>query len=332
MYAKSLVYASALVGLAAAQQSAYGQCGGIGWTGATTCVSGWTCTYGNDYYSQCLPGTAATTKTTTTSAKTTTKTTTTSTKTTTAAATNPTPTLYLCGDSTMAKGGAGDGATDGWGDVVPKYFTGITVNNQAIGGRSARSYTREGRFNTVIGLVKAGDYVVIEFGHNDGGSLTPTDNGRTDCGGTSTETCTTVYGGVTETVLTFSAYLEKATNSLKAKGAIVILSSQTPNNPWEGVTTFPSTSNPVRFVPYTETSASRTGVTYVNHWLYSMDLYKRLGASATNAVYPNDHTHTSPTGADYMAQAFIKGLSCGTSTLKSKINTSAASVITGSCL
>jgi len=39
-----------------AQQTLYGQCGGIGWTGATTCVSGACCTYSNDWYSQCLPG------------------------------------------------------------------------------------------------------------------------------------------------------------------------------------------------------------------------------------------------------------------------------------
>ncbi|KAH9481222.1 Endo-1,4-beta-xylanase A [Psilocybe cubensis] len=46
--------------LAIAQSGAYGQCGGIGWTGSTTCISGFTCTYSNPYYSQCLPGTAPT--------------------------------------------------------------------------------------------------------------------------------------------------------------------------------------------------------------------------------------------------------------------------------
>ncbi|TKX23074.1 endoglucanase EG-II [Elsinoe australis] len=45
--------------LAASSASAYGQCGGQGWTGATTCVSGWHCTYSNPYYSQCLPGAAS---------------------------------------------------------------------------------------------------------------------------------------------------------------------------------------------------------------------------------------------------------------------------------
>ncbi|KAH0606187.1 uncharacterized protein H6S33_003848 [Morchella sextelata] len=48
-----------------AQQSAYGQCGGVNWTGATTCVSGYYCSYGNAYYSQCVPGTASTTTSTT---------------------------------------------------------------------------------------------------------------------------------------------------------------------------------------------------------------------------------------------------------------------------
>ncbi|KAF8589502.1 carbohydrate-binding module family 1 protein [Ramaria rubella] len=56
-----LVLAVTLVGLvqlATAQSPAWGQCGGQGWTGATTCVSGYVCTVSNQYYSQCLPGTA----------------------------------------------------------------------------------------------------------------------------------------------------------------------------------------------------------------------------------------------------------------------------------
>ncbi|KAI0316505.1 hypothetical protein OF83DRAFT_1164319 [Amylostereum chailletii] len=44
-----------------AQSSAWGQCGGIGWAGSTTCVPGYTCTVSNEYYSQCLPGTASNT-------------------------------------------------------------------------------------------------------------------------------------------------------------------------------------------------------------------------------------------------------------------------------
>lgn len=106
------------------------------------------------------------------------------------------PTLYLAGDSTMAATGANDGATAGWGKYIPNYLT-IAVVNNAIGGRSARSFTREGRFTAMAANVKSGDYVVIEFGHNDGGSLSPTDNGRTDCGVVNNNyatTCQTTYG------------------------------------------------------------------------------------------------------------------------------------------
>ena len=54
---KSLIISPAVfASVASAQASLYGQCGGQGWTGATTCVAGAVCTYSNPYYSQCLPG------------------------------------------------------------------------------------------------------------------------------------------------------------------------------------------------------------------------------------------------------------------------------------
>ncbi|TVY38922.1 Rhamnogalacturonan acetylesterase, partial [Lachnellula cervina] len=94
----------------------------------------------------------------------------------------------------MAKGGGGTG-TEGWGVYLPYSLT-LTVVNDAIAGRSARSYTDEGRFTTLANTVSSGDFVIIEFGHNDGGSLTPTDNGRSDCVGSGSETCTTAAGVV----------------------------------------------------------------------------------------------------------------------------------------
>jgi endoglucanase len=69
----SLLQLAVLVSSTTAQQPLYAQCGGQGWTGTTTCVSGAVCTFQNAYYSQCLPGTAppsATTRTTTTRATT----------------------------------------------------------------------------------------------------------------------------------------------------------------------------------------------------------------------------------------------------------------------
>ncbi|KAJ6014779.1 CAZyme family CE12 [Penicillium herquei] len=233
-------------------------------------------------------------------------------------------TIYLAGDSTMAVGGGGSG-TMGWGQFVSQYTT-WTVSNQAIAGRSARSFTREGRFTTIADEVQSGDWVIIEFGHNDGGSLTPTDNGRTDCSGTGDETCTTVYDGVNETVLTFPAYLENAANTFTALGANVLISSQTPDNPWETGT---FVDDPVRFVAYAELAAETAGVAYVDHWAYVADIYDTLGADAVDAFYPIDHTHTSPAGALVVAQAFFKAVVCGGVALESALNTT---TFEGECL
>jgi rhamnogalacturonan acetylesterase len=60
--------------------------------------------------------------------------------------------------------------------------------------------------------------------------LTPTDNGRTDCFGDGTQTCSTTYGGVAETVLTYPAYYENAAALFLAKGAKVIMTGPTPDN------------------------------------------------------------------------------------------------------
>ncbi|KAG8680368.1 hypothetical protein FRC08_016359, partial [Ceratobasidium sp. 394] len=79
--------------------------------------------------------------------------------------------LYLVGDSTMAAHKASEG-----------------IEGQAVSGRSARSYWREKKWADVQNLLKAGDYVIIEFGHNDGGS--PATSDRASVGGEGSETTT----------------------------------------------------------------------------------------------------------------------------------------------
>lgn len=105
------------------------------------------------------------------------------------------PKVYLAGDSTMVATGNNDG-TAGWGAFLPNFVS-LPIINKAFAGRSARSFTREGRFGAIANNVTKGDFVVIEFGHNDGNNLVPVDNGRSDCtpvNGTGYDTtCTTTY-------------------------------------------------------------------------------------------------------------------------------------------
>ncbi|KAK6335706.1 hypothetical protein TWF730_003084 [Orbilia blumenaviensis] len=101
--------ASGLIAGSQAQQTAYGQCGGNGWTGPTTCAQGYNCVYQNDWYSQCIPGSVTTTSRTTTSAatsKTTTPQTTSSARTTTAPTTSLTrsPTTSSSSRTTTSTG------------------------------------------------------------------------------------------------------------------------------------------------------------------------------------------------------------------------------------
>lgn len=193
----------------------------------------------------------------------------------------------------------------GWGQYFGKYVN-IPVVNKAIGGRSARSFSNEGRFSEIEKLLTAGDLVVIEFGHNDGGSPNSvSDNGRSDCPGTGSEVCKS--GKTGETVYTFGHYVEAAARSYIAKGASVIISSQTPNNLWEGGK---YGSAPSRFVAYAATAARNigTGATFIDHFQAVANMYYKLGSAKTNALYPKDHTHTSPEGADLSAQAFAQAI------------------------
>ncbi len=77
-------------------------------------------------------------------------------------------TVFLCGDSTMADKLPVDKPETGWGMVMPEYFNeAVQVQNHAVNGRSTKSFINEGRWQKVLNQVKKGDWVLIQFGHND---------------------------------------------------------------------------------------------------------------------------------------------------------------------
>lgn len=78
-------------------------------------------------------------------------------------------TVYTIGDSTMANmQDTEENPGRGWGQVLQQFFTNeITVENRAVSGRSSRSYINEHRWDSVYKVLKRGDYVFIQFGHND---------------------------------------------------------------------------------------------------------------------------------------------------------------------
>lgn len=77
-------------------------------------------------------------------------------------------TIFLIGDSTMADKPLDENPERGWGQLFPQYFTSsVSIQNHAVNGRSTKSFLKEGRWDTVMNRLKKGDYVLIQFGHND---------------------------------------------------------------------------------------------------------------------------------------------------------------------
>ena len=78
-------------------------------------------------------------------------------------------TIFMIGNSTMANKPYDEGNPEkGWGQILPLYFKeGVRIENHAVNGRSTKSFLDQGRWEVVKEKIKPGDYVIIEFGHND---------------------------------------------------------------------------------------------------------------------------------------------------------------------
>jgi lysophospholipase L1-like esterase len=79
-------------------------------------------------------------------------------------------TIYLAGDSTMAPKLPEKRPETGWGEMLQEFFdsSAVRVHNHARNGRSTRTFLSEGRWKAIVDSLNAGDYVFIQFGHNDG--------------------------------------------------------------------------------------------------------------------------------------------------------------------
>ena len=115
-----------------------------------------------------------------------------------------TVTVFMIGDSTMAnKDTTGGKQERGWGMMLQQYFkSGVVVDNHAVNGRSSKSFIDEGRWDVVLSKMKPGDYVIIQFGHND---EKPAADRQTDPG------------------TTFDANLRRFVLESRARGGIPIL-------------------------------------------------------------------------------------------------------------
>jgi lysophospholipase L1-like esterase len=147
------------------------------------------------------------------------------------------PSLFLIGDSTVRNGqGRGDGGQWGWGDFLAPYFdtNQINVVNRALGGTSSRTYYRD-QWPRVAALLKPGDFVIMQFGHNDSSPINDTNRARGTIKGVGdeSEVITNMITKQVEEIHSFGWYEKKLIAEARGKGATPMVCSLIPHNSWK---------------------------------------------------------------------------------------------------
>lgn len=219
------------------------------------------------------------------------------------------PVLFMIGDSTMKNGsGKGDNGQWGWGSFFEQYFdtTRISVENHALGGRSSRTFYTEGLWDKVLPGIKEGDYLFIQFGHNDGGSLN-TGRARASLKGTGNESETVImerHGGPEE-VFTFGHYLRIYIRQAKARGANIIVLSPTPNNRWANGKMYRLNET---YGKWSKEIAEQEGVAYIDMNELTAKKFEEMGEEKAKDYF-KDSVHTTYEGALMNCESGIEGLS-----------------------
>lgn len=219
------------------------------------------------------------------------------------------PVLYIIGDSTV-QNGSGNGADSlwGWGSFMNLYFNTdkIEIQNHAKGGRSSRTFITEGRWDSIMKTIKKGDYVLMQFGHNDGGELADTLRARGTIKGIGNES-KDIYNPirkVNETVYTYGHYMRKYANEAKAKGAIPIIVSPVPRFKFDDKNKI----NKDQYGVWAQEVSKQTGAYFLDLNTMVIEKYEKIGSEKVKAFFPKDHTHTNEAGAIFNAELVAKGI------------------------
>src|SRR5260221_326693 len=193
------------------------------------------------------------------------------------------PTLYLIGDSTVKVGTTGQ---VGWGERIADYFdpAKIAVVNAARGGRSSRTYLSEGLWTRVLDDLKSGDFVIMQFGHNDSSALFTTDRPRGSIkgGGEETEDGVVELTGEWEVVHSFGWYMRKYASETRGKSASAIICSLIPRNSWKNGAVVRD-----EYGQWARDASTATGAAFVDLNEIVARRYEAMGPDAVNALFPN---------------------------------------------
>ncbi len=214
--------------------------------------------------------------------------------------------LFVVGDSTANNNANG---AQGWGDPFIGYFDAKKINvlNRARGGRSSRTFITEGLWDKVLSEMKRGDFVLIQFGHNDAGATNDASRARGSLPGTGEETqeIDNVLTKKHEVVHTYGWYMRKMIADTKAKGAMPIVMSLTVRNIWKDGRVERGSG---KFGLWAAEIAKSQNVTFIDLTTLIANKYEELGEEKVKELFATDHTHTSPAGAELNASLVVEGL------------------------
>jgi lysophospholipase L1-like esterase len=213
--------------------------------------------------------------------------------------------VYLIGDSTMAQKEIKAYPETGWGMPFSYFFdSSVTVDNRAKNGRSTRTFIEEGLWKPVVDNLQAGDYVFIQFGHNDEVS--------------------TKKSFTTEEE--FQNNLARYVTETRSKKAIPVLLTPVARRKFDSTGHIVGTHEV--YAELVRTVAKKYNVPLIDHDKKSQVLLQQLGVTTSKLLFnhltpgehPNypdgkiDDTHFSELGARKMAElvlAEIKNLKLG---------------------
>ncbi|MGY5354474.1 rhamnogalacturonan acetylesterase [Wenyingzhuangia sp. IMCC45467] len=225
---------------------------------------------------------------------------------------NSKPTVYTVGDSTV-KNGSGNGYNGlwGWGDFIGQFLdkTKVNIENHALGGTSSRSYQSLGLWDKVNNKLQKGDYVLIQFGHNDNGAINDTIRARgTFKGiGNESEKIVNMITGKKETVHSYGWYITKVIKDAQSKGAIPIVMSPIPRNDWKNGKI---PRNNESYGLWAKQVAEKTGAQFIELNDNMASQLEKIGENGVTGTYfyKRDHTHTSAKGAALAASIIVEEL------------------------
>ncbi|HEX4054259.1 MAG TPA: rhamnogalacturonan acetylesterase [Tepidisphaeraceae bacterium] len=214
------------------------------------------------------------------------------------------PTLFIIGDSTVRN----RLPLVGWGDPIRDFFDlqRIHIENDAMAGRSSRTFVTEGRWEAVRAKLHKGDFVLMQFGHND--TKAPISMGRYSLAGLGDETEQGVDPKTKKEIQihTFGWYMRKMIGETLAGGATPIVLSPVPRCKWEDGKIVRGEAG---HGPWAAEIAKTMGVAFIDLNGLIADRYDVVGQPRIKALYfPRDNTHTNLAGAKLNAGCVVIGI------------------------